>query len=242
MSPTGYGSVVEMNESGMSWTTAPTGGDISFWTSSTTSGITNVFAQIGILYNGLSVAVCVGDCSTSTPANSWGVFYEFFPGGSDHGDDYGPPSGWNAGDNIAVTMRTFGVNGNEIAFYWTDVTDSGAIKSEFDCSDGYVVGDFSGTIGGIDESGDANLVPHDIHVSGTSLWSEVVGTGRNYGSGSSSVAQSPPSTDLINMVSNNDFTFGFQNSGTHYSSSGTSIYSGSGSGSNEYLPSDGCGT
>lgn len=243
MTPTISGNYdsVEMPTQGFTWTTAPSSGAISFWVSSTTTGATNVFAQDGFMYNGLNVALCTGDCTTSIPANSWGVFWEWAdPGGVYHGDETtSGTSGWSAGDNIYFSIAAYSAHG-ELSFKIYDSNQASTI-TKWKCSDTNVVGTFSGTVGGIDESSDANLSPGGIHVTNMSLWDQVISSGnRNSGNAASYVQGTPPNGDLTKVPTSPYIIMGFQSTGTHYGSSGTSIYTASWSSANENLPVNQC--
>lgn len=236
---------IELVSNGLIWSTAPTNGSISWWTSSSTSGATRVFAQDGMVYNGLSqTSLCTGDCTTSIPANSWGLFYEWNDptggAGTYHGDDLPAPTGWNAYDQMYFSIAAYPSKG-ELSFQLKDGTNT---VNKWKCSDSYVVGTFSGNVTGVNESGDKSITYGDIHMYSMSNWDEVISTGqRNTGniylytqSGGNGLA---PSSDHIQQLTTT-YTLGWQAGGTHPTSYGALLWTNSASASNENVPADHC--
>jgi len=250
MSPTSSTyDAVEMPTASFSYTTLPSNGVVSWWVSSTTSGSTGVFAQVGVLYNGLSAGnyYAVGNGTTSEASGSAAFFYEYFDptgacsGSRGCGNVVAIPSGWNAGDSVYYSISVY-TSKNEISFQIYDY-NAGAAINEYKCHDSKVVGIFSGNIAGVDESAYSSLNGGNTYVAHMALWAEVIGTGRNSGSASVYTQNGPnglqpPAADNITINSANDFNLGWTSTGSHPTSG--SLWSGSSSGSNEYVPPDGC--
>lgn len=225
---------IEMPTNGLFWSTAPSGGTVSTWVSSTTTG--NNFAQNGFIYNGSNACVKVTDDSQHcVPANSWAMFYTYTISGVYHGDVVLPPAGWNHGDQIYFSIAAYPSKG-EFAFLFKDSTNGQSITVAV-CQTA-MSGSFTGNVGGLSESTlTSNL--GNIYVDHIALWAQIQSTGRrNSGNTNAFCNGTPPSSDLIFIYAANDAQLGF-NSGTHYSCS-SSLWTANLGANNENFPVDLC--
>lgn len=117
MTPTITGNYdsVEMVTQGFAWTSAPTGGTLSWWGASTTTGTVNVFVQNGYVYNGESHTICTASCTTgyTVPANSWGNFWTYInlSTGVATGNELGLATGWSYTDHLYASFAVYSSKG-----------------------------------------------------------------------------------------------------------------------------------
>ena len=106
-----------------------------------------------------------------------------------------------------------------------------------------MTGTLSGAVGELMENA-STVTYHGVHVINMSVWDQLISSGRrNSGDASSYVDNhggTVPSTANITVLATPMALIGFQNSGTHYSSGGTSVYTANFGSANEYLPPDDC--
>jgi hypothetical protein len=135
-----------------------TTGALSTWVSSSNTGTGGGFAQNGIIWNGGSSYYCTpGPCPPghTIPPQTWEMFYTycFVCSGSNqkyYGDVVNMPSGWSAGDHIYYTIAVYPSKG-EYSFRFTDVSCSS--WTQVNVCYTQVNGQFTGSVGGINEGG-----------------------------------------------------------------------------------------
>jgi hypothetical protein len=232
---------IEMPTSSTSYSTAPSGTAPSLWVGAYNSA--EGFAQNGILpYNGLSSAVSfIG--STTIPSGGWGLWYEYCAtcqnsaSGTYYGDGITSLSGWSSSDNIYYSVATYPSDG-EYSFLWTDSSNSKSVGVTV-CSISTISGTFAGSVWGSWESGQSQTTGWgNVHVSGMALWAEVTSSGVRNEGGGIVYNNAAPDTILSANTSANEQGVGW-NTGTNHNN-GVTLWTGTTTGSNQYLPSNNC--